>query len=69
MTISDSEIERIIPVIQMNCAVSGGCAVYKNKTSLTAVMGDEELCWFSHDEGRNVQKMRTKLMEALNKLT
>ena len=43
--VEDDEIERIIPVVRLNCAMSGGCCVYKNGTKLACVMGDEEICW------------------------
>ena len=63
--VEDNEVERILPVVRMNCALSGGCVVYKNGKVLSCVMGDEELCWVSQDEGRDPNVVRQKLTEAL----
>ena len=64
--IPESEIDRIIPVIQNNCIASGGCSVYRNESSLSVVFGDEELCWITQEEGKDVELIRRKLKNALN---
>ena len=45
----DSEIERIIPTVRKNCAMSGICAIFKKGSSLTCVMGDEEICYITQE--------------------
>lgn len=66
MSVPDSEIERLLPVIQKNCAASGGCAVYRNGDQLTAVMGDKEVFWITQKEGRSPDAIRAKLHEVPN---
>ena len=66
MGISSEEIDRIIPVVRMNCALSGGCAVYRTGNTLTCCFGDEEICYVSHEEGRNAGTVRQKITEALS---
>lgn len=63
--VSDHEIERIIPIVRTNCAASGGCVVYKNGDTLTCVMGDEELCYVSQEDGRYVEKVKEIITNAL----
>ena len=67
MSISDSEIERISSTIIQTCAASGGCAVYRNADNLTVCMGDEEIAWFTADDGRDEDYIRRKLREVLSK--
>ena len=61
----DEEIERIIPIVRTNCAASGGCVVYKNGSVLSCVMGDEELCYVSQEEGRHAETVRAIIAGAL----
>ena len=66
MTVSESEINRIISVVRMNCAQSGGCSVFVNKDdNLTCVMGDKEICYITQEEGRNAETVRQKIKDAL----
>lgn len=61
----DGEIERILPIIRVTCATSGGCCVYKNGFGLTVTMGDEELCFFTQEEGRDPNIIRYRLKKLL----
>ena len=64
MTIDD-EIERIIPTVRMNCAMSGGCKIYKTGNRLTCTMGDEEIMFLTHEDGIHANVVREKLRRAL----
>lgn len=65
MGIYEDDIDRIISVVRMNCALSGGCIVFKTGTSLTCVIGDEEICFVTQNEGRDAETVRQKITEAL----
>ena len=65
MGISNDEPGRITPIVRMNCAMSGGCAVYRTGDTLTCVMGDEEICYITQEEGRDANTVRKKIMDAL----
>lgn len=57
---NEEHIEYIIPIIQYNCACSGGCKVY-GKGPFTVTMGDDELCFFTQEEGLDPKVIREKL--------
>ena len=59
------EIERIIPVIRSTCRDAGGCQVFKNDFGLSITMGDEEIYYFSEEDGRDANAIRSKLKELL----
>ena len=65
MGISNDEPDRITPIVRMNCAMSGGCVVYRTGDTLTCVMGDEEICYITQEEGMDADIVRKKIMDAL----
>ena len=66
MPVTDDEIERIISVIQTNCAMSGGCTVFLNNDSeLSCVMGDKEICYITQEEGADRNTIRDKIRNAV----
>ena len=65
MTDWDAEIERILETVQENCAISGGYTIFKNDNYLSCVMGDEEICWITQEDGRDENKVREKIRGAL----
>lgn len=60
-----SERERMIPVIRLACSKSGGCQVFKNDFGLSVTMGDEEIYYFSEEDGRDANTIKSKLKELL----
>ena len=61
----DEEIERILPTARMNCAISGGCQIYKTGNKLMCTMGDEELVFLTHEDGMHADVIREKLRRVL----
>ena len=65
MGVYHDDVDRIISVVRMNCALSGGCTIFKTGSALTCVMGDEEICYVTQEEGRDAETVRQKIIAAL----
>ena len=65
MAISESEIEGTATLVKNVCVYSGTCVVFKNGNNLTIRSGDKELCFISQEEGRDINKIRKKIRDAL----
>lgn len=59
-------VDGIISAVRMNCALSGGCGVYKTGETLTCGTGGEEICWITQEEGRDANIVRKKILDALD---
>ena len=66
MAVSDDEVERIASIVMMACAASGGASVYVNNGKhLSLTMGDRHLCWLDWEDGQTIQRITSKIRDAL----